>query len=164
MHRHIMEDLYLSYAPTVFKYLMCLTRDRHLAEDLTADTFEVAFRNIEKYQGKSKLSVWLCGIAKHLYFAERRRIHKTHWVALEEAPLISPESIEQNYLYKEDRLTLYRELQSLSPETRSVFYLRLTGDMTFDEIGDLMGRSGSWARVTYYRGKEELKRRMQLED
>lgn len=164
VRKNAMEEIYLTYAPTVFKYLMCLTHDRALAEDLTADTFETAFRSIEKYRGDSKLSVWLCGIAKHLYHAEQRRKSKIQWTEIEREPLISPQDIERDYALKEEKLSLYRELQLLPPDTREVFYLRMTGDMTFDEIGDILGKSGNWARVTFYRGKEKLKRRMQDEE
>lgn len=163
MRKSAMEEMYESYAPTVFKYLMCLTHDRALSEDLTADTFETAFRSIEKYRGDSKLSVWLCGIAKHLYFAERRRLDKMQWTDISSEPLISSQDIERDYVLKEQKLSLYRELQQLPPDMREVFYLRMTGDMTFDEIGDIMGRSGNWARVTFYRGKEKLRGRMQDE-
>lgn len=163
MRKSAMEEIYTCYAPTVFKYLMCLTHDPSLSEDLTADTFEVAFRSIEKYRGDSKLSVWLCGIAKHLFYAERRRMDKIKWTELTAEPLLSPQDIECDYLLKEEKLSLYRSLQQLPTDMREVFYLRMTGDMTFDEIGDILGRSGNWARVTFYRGKEKLKRRMQDE-
>lgn len=164
MRKNAMEEIYLAYAPTVFKYLMCLTHDRSLAEDLTADTFEIAFRSIEKYRGESKLSVWLCGIAKHLYYAEQRRKSKIQWTQIEKEPLISPQDVERDYAFKEEKLSLYRELQLLPADMREVFYLRMAGDMTFDEIGDILGKSGNWARVTFYRGKEKLKRRMQDEE
>lgn len=164
MRKNAMEEIYLAYAPTVFKYLMCLTHDRSLAEDLTADTFEIAFRSIEKYRGESKLSVWLCGIAKHLYYAEQRRKSKIQWTQIEKEPLISPQDVERDYVFKEEKLSLYRELQLLPADMREVFYLRMAGDMTFDEIGDILGKSGNWARVTFYRGKEKLKRRMQDEE
>jgi len=161
VRKNAMEEIYLTYAPTVFKYLICLSHDRSLAEDLTADTFETAFRSIEKYRGDSKLSVWLCGIAKNLYRAEKRRISKVQWTEIEKEPLISPQDIELDYALKEEKISLYKELQLLPPDMREVFYLRMTGDMTFDEIGDILGKSGNWARVTFYRGKEKLKRRMQ---
>lgn len=61
-------------------------------------------------------------------------------------------------------MALYRALRTLDGETREVFYLRLSGDMTFEEIGDIIGRSAVWARVAYYRGKEKLKVSMRHDD
>ena len=37
-----------------------------------------------------------------------------------------------------------------------VMYLSLVGNLTFGQIGEIMGRSENWARVTYYRGKERV--------
>jgi len=155
------EELYMTYAPMVYKYLLCLTHDKPLAEDLTSETFEKAIRSIEKFRGDCKLSVWLCAIAKRLYYMEMRRRGDVVHIPLENEALVSSQDMERDYIRKESRLQLYRELQELPPETREVFYLRMAGEMTFEEIGDILGKSGNWARVTFYRGKERLKRRMQ---
>ena len=160
MRRDAVGELYQRYAPMVYKYLLCLSRDKGLAEDLTADTFEAALRGIGRFRQEAQISVWLCAIAKRLYYQELRRRGKVKQVALDEQTLISETDIEKEYADKEERMDFYRLLQTLDRETREVFYLRMTGGMTFDEIGDIMGRSGSWARVTFYRGKEKLKRRL----
>lgn len=161
MRNDAVEELYRLYAPTVYKFLMCLCHDPSLAEDLTADTFEAALRGIHKFRGEAKLSVWLCAIAKRKYYMHLRRHGRMQSVSIEDAPLISPQDIEREYLQREDKLDFYRALQTLPPEAREVFYLRLSGDMTFEEIGSVLGRSGNWARGTFYRGKEKLKRRLE---
>ena len=161
MRKDAVEELYCLYAPTVYKFLMCLCHDPSLAEDLTADTFEAALRGIHKFRGEAKLTVWLCSIAKRKYYQYLRRNGRIQAVPLEDAPLISPQDIEGEYLRQADKIDLYRALQALPPEAREVFYLRLAGDMTFEEIGSILGRSGNWARGTFYRGKEKLKRRLE---
>ena len=35
-------------------------------------------------------------------------------------------------------------------------YLRLTGELSFEEIGDILGRTANWARVTFYRGRQKI--------
>ena len=157
------ETLYRQYAPAVYKYLLCLTRDRALSEDLTADTFERALGGFERFRGDCSPSAWLCAIAKRLWYAELRR-RKQLAVLPEDDQLVSEEDIEREYLHREDKLALYRALRTLDEETREVFYLRLSGEMTFEEIGDILGRSDVWARVSYYRGKEKLKERMRRDD
>ena len=160
MRRDAVEELYRLYAPTVYKYLMCLCLDPVLAEDLTADTFEAAIRSIRQFRGEAKLSVWLCGIAKNKYHMHLRKHSRVQAIPVEDAALISPQDIEREYLQREDRMDFYRALQTLEPEAREIFYLRLSGDMTFEEIGNILGRSGNWARGVFYRGKERLKRRL----
>ena len=72
-----MEDIYQKYAKTVYKYLMSLTRSEDLAEELTQETFYQAIRSIERFDGSSKMSTWLCAIAKNVLFTYRRK-HPEH--------------------------------------------------------------------------------------
>lgn len=158
------ETLYRQCAPAVYKYLLCLTHDQALAEDLTADTFERALGGFERFRGDcTPTAAWLCAIAKRLWYGELRRKRRALPLP-EDDRLVSEEDIERAYVRREDKMALYRALRTLDEETREVFYLRLNGDMTFEEIGDIIGRSAVWARVAYYRGKEKLKERMRRDD
>ena len=155
------ERMYEEYVSVVYKYLMSLCHDASLSEELTADTFERAVRNVNSFRGESTLSVWLCAIAKRLYYAELRR--RKRLAGPPDEALVSGQDLEREFIRREDRLALYRELHALDEATREVFYLRLASDMTFDEIGSVMGKSGAWARTVFYRGKEKLMRRMRDE-
>ena len=157
------ETLYRQCAPAVYKYLLCLTHDQALAEDLTADTFERALSGFERFRGDCTPTAWLCAIAKRLWYGELRRKRQALPLS-EDDRLVSEEDIEREYVRREDKMALYRALRTLDGETREVFYLRLSGDMTFEEIGDIIGRSAVWARVAYYRGKEKLKERQRRDD
>lgn len=79
---------------------------------------------------------------------------------LEEAALAGAEEPPEQAEQRLERLELYRALQKLAPDTREVIYLRLAGEFSFREIGEILGRSEVWARVRFYRGKEELTRIM----
>lgn len=61
------EEIYQQYAQTVYKYLFCLTGKEDISEDLTQETFVIAVKEIAKFRGECKISVWLCQIAKHLW-------------------------------------------------------------------------------------------------
>ena len=52
------------------------------------------------------------------------------------------------------------KLQTIGKIYKEVLYLRLTGDLSFKEIGEILERSENWARVTYYRGKSKVIRRL----
>jgi len=54
-------------------------------------------------------------------------------------------------------LQLLRSIQKLPQAAREVVYLRVFGELSFAEIADVMGKTETWARVTFYRGKEKLK-------
>ena len=58
---------------------------------------------------------------------------------------------------KEGRMDLLRLVHSLPEPQREVVYLRAFGGLSFREIGDVCGRTETWARVAFYRTKEKLR-------
>ena len=68
-----MDAVYKAHAQTVYRYLLSLTHDRHLSEELTQETFYQAVKCIDKYDGSCKISTWLCAIAKNQFFTYRKK-------------------------------------------------------------------------------------------
>ncbi|MDF2723621.1 MAG: polymerase subunit sigma [Paenibacillus sp.] len=153
-----MEQLYEAYAQTVFKYLFSLTQNADLSEELTQETFYQAMKTIDRFRGECKVSVWLCQIAKRVWYKELDKSKKKQSVSIDELdiPLQAGPSVEADVLHREDKLALFRLLHQLDAKTREVMYLRLTGELSFAEIGEILGQSETWARVTFYRGKQKL--------
>ncbi len=151
-----MDDIYRQYAQTVYKFLLSHTHDPDLAEELTQETFYQAVRSIDRFDGGCKLSVWLCQIAKHLWYQHLRKHRRESPVPEETAELPGP-SAEEGVLEREDHLALLRQIHTLPAESREVVYLRAFGGLTFREIGDVTGHTETWARVTFYRSKEKLR-------
>ncbi len=159
-----MDELYRAHFQTVFKYLFCMTHDADLSEELTQETFYQALKSYKRFRGDCKLSVWLCQIAKHLWLKEYDKSKRFVSVPIEDLAecLPAPEDMEQTIWADESRADLQQRMQSLDENTRAVMRLRLTGDMSFREIGDILNRSENWARVTFYRGKQKLMKEEKL--
>ena len=151
-----MEQIYNQYFDTVNKYLFCLTHNNDIAEDLTQETFCRALKNLNKFKGECKISVWLCQIAKNIWYDYYR---KNKNITVEEELLNIPDltTPEDETISKDEKLLLYQKIQKLNKETREVIYLRITGELSFKEIGTILNRTETWARVTFYRGKNQLK-------
>ena len=66
------------------------------------------------------------------------------------------ENIENDYLLNWEKVELFKALHNFDAASREVMYLRLTGELSFAEIGNIMGKTETWARVTFYRGKQKL--------
>ena len=64
---HDIEQIYKEYFNTVYKYLLVLSHNSDISEELTQETFTKAVIKINTYKGNSAISVWLCQIAKNLY-------------------------------------------------------------------------------------------------
>lgn len=153
-----LDSIYRQYADDVFKYLMCLCHDPILSEELTQETFYQAVKSIDRYNGQCKMSVWLCQIAKHSYYKYVDKKRKTKFQSLEDyesfvPPLTSPES---ELMEKEDKISFYRKIYVLENPYREVVLLRILGDLSFKEIGEIHMKTENWARVTYYRAKVKL--------
>ena len=151
-----MDAIYRRHAQTVYKFLLAQCRDPDLAEELTQETFYQAVRSIGRFDGSCKLSVWLCQIAKHLWYQHLRK-HRRETVSLEAAPEPSGPSAEEGLMEQEGRLELLRQIHLLPEAQREVVYLRAFGGLSFREIGDVLGRTETWARVNFYRCKEKLR-------
>ena len=154
-----MEDIYQKYARTVYRYLFSLTRDPDLSEELCQETFYQAVRSIERYDETAcQLSTWLCAIARHQLQSHRRKHPVT--AELEESGLTAP-SAETDTLDRLGRMELLKRLHACPEPFREVLYLRVFGNLSFRELGEIMGRTENWARVTYYRGKERLRKELE---
>ncbi len=75
---------------------------------------------------------------------------------LEEAAEIPVDSAEKQMFHSWDSIQILRLVHGLENPMREVMYLRLVGNLTFGQIGEIMEKSENWARVTYYRGKERV--------
>ena len=152
-----MDAVYQKYAQHVYKFLMAKTGNPDLAEELTQETFYQAIRSANRFDKSCKVSTWLCAIAKHTLQTYKRKHPST--LDIEEVEQ-STNSTEVDVLAKLSRVELLKKLHLLDENTREVMYLRLFGDLSFREIGDIVSQSENWARVTFYRGKEKLRKEM----
>ncbi len=152
------EKIYKEYFETVYKYLFCLTHNNDISEELTQETFYKAVKKIDTYKGECKISVWLCQIAKNLWYDECRKNKKI--VNTEEDYLLNLQSLnttEETIISNDEKVSLYKKMQALDDKTREVMYLRITGELSFKEIGIILNKTENWARITFYRGKNQLK-------
>ena len=152
-----MEKIYTVHARTVYGFLLARTGDPDTAEELTQETFCRALKQVGGFKGESSVSTWLCGIARNLWLAHLRESRRTQ--PLEEtADMAKASSPEEELSLQWDNLEILKLLHGLKEPAREVMYLRLIGNLTFAQIGEIMGKSENWTRVNYYRGKERIRR------
>ena len=151
------EKLYERTKDFIFKYLLKLCRDSLLAEELTQETFFRAYMNFGQLKDPEKAEAWLCQIGKNTYFAWYNR-HKKQQPP-EKITAQAPD-MEQLFIQKELSAQAFHCLHQLAEPYKEVFMLRVFGGLSLKGISSLFGKSESWARVTYYRAKQELQERM----
>ncbi len=143
----------------VFRYLLKLTRDSTLSEELTQETFFRAYMNYASLRNKEKVSVWLCQIAKNTYFAWYNEQKKK--ASLDELETVCmEESMEDAFVIEELSREALRCLHGLEEPYKEVFMLSVFAGLSLKEISSMFGKSESWAQVTFYRAKQKLLERM----
>ena len=143
----------------IFKYLIKLSQNPSLAEELTQETFFRAYMNFSSLRDKEKASVWLCQIAKNTYFAwynEHKKIDSFDEIEC----ICNTDSIEEAFLQKDLFKTAIRYLHNLDEPYKEVFMLSVFGGLSLKDISEIFRKSESWARVTFYRAKQKLLERM----
>lgn len=152
------DEIYRVYFDDVYKYVLTLSRNSSVAEEITQETFFKALKNIGNFDGSCKIYVWLCQIAKNTYFSHYKR-EKKHTekgvVEFEEA-----DEFEVKLINKDDAFAIHKVLHALEEPYKEVFTLRTFGELSFAKIGELFGKTDGWARIIYHRAKLRIKEKI----
>ena len=156
-----MDLMYRKHSRMIYAFLLSRTGEAALAEELTQETFYQAVKSLDSFKGQSSASTWLCGIANNVWLSYLRKQKRSGEIFSSDEDNAcfassSAESPEDNFIRKADNLALMHALHEIKEPMREVLYLRLMGELSFREIGQIMGKSENWARVTFYRGKTKL--------
>ena len=150
-----LESIYRENADTVFRFLMSRTGSADLSEELTQETFYQAIKSIDRYDGTGRISSWLCGIAKNLLYAHQREKSREA-VPVEEVPVPAAASAEDIVVTREETKSLLKAIDEYPDPGGEILKLRIFGGLSFKQIGEILGRTETWARVNYYRAKQAI--------
>ncbi len=156
-----MEEVYQKYAKAVYHYLLSLCRSHDIAEELTQETFYQAIKSIDRYDESYKVSTWLYAIAKNVYLAYRRKYPEYEDVTEQEIPV---DSAENQAMDASGEMTIFKKIHELPEPYREIMYLRIYGGLSFQQIGEVYAKNETWARVTFYRSKEKLRKEMHQDE
>lgn len=156
-----LEQFYRENYRIVYGYLLSLCGNAAWAEDLTSETFLKAIAKIDSYDGSRKPSTWLCTIGKNLYLDQRKR-HKHH-VPLDSVVLKEECTMEETMIDSQQAQQIARLTRELGEPKQTVFLMRVSGS-SFREIGDALGKTENWARVTFFRVRNEILDRLEGEE
>lgn len=156
------EELYTTYFRSVYHYVWRLSGSEQLAEEITSETFLKAMGAIDRFRGDCDVRVWLCQIAKNIYFSDRKRPKAAPSLDAPDFPeLAAREPALEDQLDRQENVRRIREiLHSLPDPYKEVFLWRVYRDLPFQELGELFGKTGSRACVTYHRARKMIQRRL----
>ena len=154
------QDVYELYFRDVYRYALSLCRNELQAEEITQETFFKALQKLDSFDGKGRIYVWLCQIAKNTYISMCRK-EKHLDSSADTLRIPAAENIEEQFSNKEIAFAIHKVLHAMDEPYKEVFSLRAFGGLSFQQIAELFSKTEAWARVTYHRArlkiKEELK-------
>ncbi|MFJ7744559.1 RNA polymerase sigma factor [Peribacillus sp. NPDC097295] len=149
------EKIYREYFKEVHLFIQSLCHDESVAEEITQEAFFKALKSIEKFDGSKDIRAWLFTIAKNTYFSHHKRNKRQIDSTLVEETGMGVQ-IVNHLMNEEDAFAVHQFLHSMNEPYKEVFSLRTFGELPFEKIGLLFGKSAGWARVTYYRARKQI--------
>ena len=144
------------YERMVFALATRMTGSRDEAQDVMQSSFLAASRQIGDFRGDASFKTWLYGIALN----ECRMLHRKSGrttpldgVAEPAAPVTGAHAL--------DRVTLRKLVARLPEKQRATVLLRVCDDLSFREIGELVGSSEASAKVNFFHAVKKLRGWMQ---
>jgi len=154
-----LEEIYNKYFKDVYFFIYSLSKDKHVAEDVTSETFLKAIKSIESFKGNCDIKTWLFQIAKNSFYSHVRK-HK-NLVDIDSVPEQKDDiDIEKSVFSSEESMKIHEILHDLSEPYKEVFSLRVFGELSFKQIGSLFGKTDNWACVTFHRARNKIREEM----
>jgi len=143
VHQEHIHSLYEQYKNGIFRYILSITKDPHLAEDILHDTFvKLLSGNVRIAPGKEQ--AWLYRVARNLCYDHLRK-------AKRELPQTTPPMQQaQQFAYID-------LIASLSPMEQEIVTLKIVGGLTHKEIGTVLHMRAGAAQKRYERAIATLR-------
>lgn len=149
-------QLYQKYYNKVFSISKGILLDTEEAEDCTQEIFSLAYKNLNRFDKRSKFSTWLYKIAVNRSIQQGRKLkHLRKNVSLNE----QAENIPAQSSTSEDHedVNVSVALEKLPDTDRAILTLFYWDELTLQEIGDSLGCSPNAAKTRLFRAREKFK-------
>lgn len=157
------DQIYSTYFKSVYLYVMQLSGNEHIAEEITSETFFKAINSVDRFRGDCDMRVWLCQIAKNTYYSYLKKNGKE--LNIDESDLqniADPDAgIDVQISEQEEARLIRKILHDMSGPYKEVFMWRVFGELSFKEIANLYGKTDNWACVTYHRARKMIQNRLE---
>ena len=153
------EQLYSKYFNDVYRYMLRLSGNEHIAQEMTSDTFFKAMRSIDSFREDCDVRVWLCQIAKNCYYSHMKKRGRTE--QFDEAEMRETVDLGSDvaaaYERREEIARIQKILHSIGEPYKEVFMWRVYAELSFKQIAQIFGKTENWACVTYHRARKMIK-------
>ena len=154
------EELYRSYRPRLTRFLFKLVHRPQIVEEVMNDTLMVVWDRAHTFNGASKLSTWIFGIAyRKAMKALRRQDEPIEDPWAEERVSLDP-TPEEEFGRQRTQMLLLRAISELSAEHRAVVEFTYFHEMGYREIAEIMKCPVDTVKTRMFHARRHLKRRL----
>jgi RNA polymerase sigma-70 factor (ECF subfamily) len=157
--RRAMQTLYQRHNVRVYRFVLRLTNDASVAEDLVSEVFIDVWRQADTFKAQSQVSTWLLSIARHKALSALRRrqdeqLDERAASAIED-PADDPETIVRN----EDRSAAIQScLSQISAPHREVIDLVYYQEKSVDEVARIVGIPASTVKTRMFYARKQMEK------
>ena len=153
------EFLVSTYETSVYRLALRMCGNTHDAEEVAQEAFVAAWKGLPSFRGESKFSSWLYQLTTNaaIDFLRREKRHRGATPIEDEVDLAAPGTPQQAAEESEVRQALQQALDALSPEHRQIFLLRQMRQLSYEEIGRLLGLESGTVKSRLSRAKKQLR-------
>lgn len=154
-----LEEIYERYFKDVYLFVYSLSKNQHIAEDITSETFLKVMQSLDSFKGDGDFKVWLFQIAKNTYYSylrKNKRVVPTEEFHKEADGL----NLEKQILDQDESMRIHKILHHLPETYKEVFTLRMFGELSYKDIGEIFEKTDNWACVTFYRARKQIQEKM----
>lgn len=141
------------YGNNILRLCYLYTKDYHLAEDLTQDTFVKVYQNIENFRNESSEYTWITRIAIN----NCKNFLKKQWFQRERSPLTEINPEKEYMVNSETNLVVVSAIQELQPKLKEVIVLHYYQGFAVKEIANILNIKEGAVLIRLKRGRDKLK-------
>ncbi|HHY14313.1 MAG TPA: sigma-70 family RNA polymerase sigma factor [Thermoanaerobacterales bacterium] len=155
--------IYEKYKKDVFTYLISLSNNPTLSEDLVSETFLAAIKSLPNFKGDSDIKTWLFSIARYKWYDYlRKKSEVVNFEDLAEIYLQGSDNIERSFINKTIASKIMDFLNVQEARTKDIVIMRIEG-YSFHEIATKYNISENSARVINFRAKRRIRKLLEKE-
>jgi RNA polymerase sigma-70 factor (ECF subfamily) len=156
--RLAMRALFARYHVRVFRFVVRLTRDEGLAEDVVSEVFLDVWRQAGQFEGRSTVSTWLMAIARFKALSARRKRGVGEELDDETAETVEDQADDPEVvLQKKDKSELLRQcLSALSAEHREIIDLVYYHEKSVEEVAQIVGIPENTVKTRMFYARKKL--------
>ena len=152
-----LEELYSGIKDKLYYYIMKLSGNSHIAEEIVQETFCRALEQI-LIDKRELNTAWFYTVARHLYFSYIKKQSKYKYTEnLDKEDEDSANNPDNNLIKSDEATAIKKVLSQLKDSYREILELREFKELSYDEIAKITGLSLVQVKVTLYRARNKFK-------